>query len=83
MTQLKWYKFDKVFREIYGKSAFALLTEYRMKVAADLLHDERDLTIMEIASETGYSDPSPFVKAFHKFFGLYPDKFRQNQKNNS
>jgi AraC-like DNA-binding protein len=79
---LKKYKLEKGFREMYGKSAFALLTEQRMKVAANLLQDERDLTIMEIATETGYSDPSPFVKAFYRFFGLYPDRFRQNQKKN-
>ena len=37
------------------------------------------LTILEIAYEVGYENPSKFSKVFKKYYGLLPSKFKEYQ----
>ncbi|MEM6804325.1 MAG: helix-turn-helix transcriptional regulator [Bacteroidota bacterium] len=51
----------------------------RLKKAKELLLIS-DLSISEIAYETGHTDPSYFSKTFKSKYGLSPKEFRQNMK---
>lgn len=53
------------------------LVELRMKHAIELL-SSTNRSIAEIASELGYSDQYCFSKAFRKYYGETPSKFRRH-----
>jgi AraC-like DNA-binding protein len=56
---------------ITGISPNALLREYRLMRALDLLRKE-DRNISQTTFDTGFSSPSYFTKCFQKRFGLQP-----------
>ena len=69
----------RCFKEMYGKTIFQYMQEYRVSEAARLLI-EGEGSIMEIAARVGYENSSKFAKAFQKFTGLTPSVYRQKHK---
>lgn len=61
-----------------GTSHSRVLAEVRLKVAIDLLEDRR-LTLAEISSRLGYSDPAHFTRAFTRWTGRTPRDYRQDR----
>jgi transcriptional regulator GlxA family with amidase domain len=53
----------------------AHLRAVRLRNAADLL-THQPLTVTDVARLVGYRQPSHFVKAFHRRYGLTPGAFR-------
>jgi AraC-like DNA-binding protein len=53
------------------------LLEDARKQAAGRLIRESSLAICEVAFLVGYSEPGPFHRAFKKWFGVTPERFRQ------
>lgn len=66
----------KAFRIIYGKSIYAYMKEYRINAAALLLQDSSK-SILEIANDLGYQNPSKFSAAFKSLRGLTPRDYRK------
>ena len=66
-------------RKQYGKTFHDILTEVKMKKAADLL-TTTDLTMSRIAEQTGFSDKSYFLKCFKKHFGMTPLEYKNLPK---
>ena len=66
----------KAFTIIYGKSIYAYMKEYRVNVAALLLQDSSK-SILEIANDLGYQNPSKFSAAFKSLRGLTPRDYRK------
>ena len=63
-----------------GMSYRDLLDAVRYEAATDLMQDT-DITITEIASLLGYSDPSHFARAFRRMAGVSPREYmRQRQE---
>jgi AraC-like DNA-binding protein len=62
------------FKEIYGNSIFAFLLEHRLDHAR-LLLDTMKYQVNEVAFQTGYTNPSHFISAFKKKFGVTPKKY--------
>jgi AraC-like DNA-binding protein len=62
------------FKEIYGNSVFAFLLEHRLDHARVLL-DTMKYQVNEVAFQTGYTNPSHFIAAFKKKFGVTPKKY--------
>lgn len=58
----------------------AVLTEERMKVAAEML-GKTDKPVKEIALAAGYQDEAYFMKVFKKYFGCTPSDFRGESMN--
>lgn len=56
-----------------------LLAEVRFETALALLNDP-NIRIIDIAHELGYRDPSNFTRAFRKWTGATPQKFRRRQR---
>ncbi len=59
-----------------GEGYQTLKDEVRRDAAVDLL-GRPDLSLMEIANRTGFSEPSTFHRAFKKWTGLAPGEYRQ------
>jgi len=68
-----------IFRKSVNCTPMNFLTEYRLKKSTELLL-ESDLTVTEIAYETGFSGASYFSESFRKTFGCSPREFRDKKK---
>jgi AraC-like DNA-binding protein len=62
------------FKEIYGNSVFAFLLDHKLDHARVLL-DTMKYQVNEVAFQTGYANPSHFIAAFKKKFGVTPKKY--------
>jgi AraC-like DNA-binding protein len=48
----------------------------RLKKAFDVINNEKDSTIQEVANKLGYKNTSHFAKAFKAFYNFYPSEIR-------
>lgn len=62
-----------------GQSFGTIKDELRFVIAERLLQENR-LSVAEVAAELGYSEPSAFYRAFHKWMGQSPGRFRTVQR---
>ncbi|MFZ6009704.1 MAG: helix-turn-helix transcriptional regulator [Bacteroidota bacterium] len=65
------YKLKRGFKDVFHKTAFGYLADYRLEQAKQALHDQNK-SISDIAYELGYSSPQHFSSAFKKKFGISP-----------
>ena len=65
------YKLKKGFREVFGNSIFAYLTDYKLEQARMQLL-EKTKTATELFQELGYSSVQHFSKAYKNKFGVSP-----------
>lgn len=72
------YYFSKRFKEETGVNFIDYLTEIRIKKAKELL-ENRNLSIKEICSKVGYSDPNYFSRIFKKIENVTPSDYREKQ----
>lgn len=68
------FKLKKVFKHRYGTTVFAYLRRMRMEQARRLLRDG-NTTVLDIACQVGYANPSHFSRAFRSEFGQNPRHF--------
>lgn len=66
------------FQNLLGSSPIAYLTQWRHRLAADLLASG-EATIAEIADRVGYGSEAGFSRAFSRHFGLPPAQFRKSK----
>lgn len=71
---LSEYKLKEGFKSIYGKTVFQFLNDYRLDTARHLL-DQDKLKVNDVAYSIGYTNPSHFITAFKKKFGVTPKKY--------
>lgn len=64
-----------LFAEKTGESWSSYVKKIRMEKAAQLM-EERDFSITEIASMTGYNDVSLFIRNFKQATGMTPKRYR-------
>lgn len=64
------------FKGVYGISVFSFLRSYRMHTAAKLLR-EGDKSVLSVAGQVGYSNPSKFAAVFKKEMGLAPKEYKK------
>lgn len=69
--------FTECFKEIYGKTYYSFIKEFRIKKAAELLRLEKN-SVAEIALMVGYQNASKFSKAFLDVMGATPIHYRKN-----
>ena len=69
--------FSKLFSSQFGMPPAKFILKTRMKKAEELLRFT-DLPVSAIALSVGFSDPLYFSRAFHRFMGLSPTKYRSN-----
>lgn len=71
---LNEYRLKEGFKNIYGKTVFQFLNDYRLDVARHML-DSDGVKVNEAAYHIGYTNPSHFIAAFKKKFGITPKKY--------
>ncbi len=71
---LNEYQLKAGFKEIYGNSVFAFLLDHKIDQARVLL-DSQKFQVNEVAYQIGYTNPSHFIAAFKKKFGVTPKKY--------
>ena len=76
MIGLNEYQLKVGFKNIYGNSVFQFLNDYKMEYARKLL-DDRAHKVNEVSQEVGYSNPSHFIAAFKRKYGITPKKYLQ------
>lgn len=64
----------------WGVSFEEMLDDYRRNQAILLLR-RQELTALEIAYSLGYSDPAHFSRAFRRWTGMSPHRYRRSSEN--
>lgn len=62
------------FKEIYGNTVFGYLLDHKLDHAR-LLLDSKKYQVAQVAYQIGYTNPSHFIAAFKKKFGVTPKKY--------
>lgn len=71
---LNEYRLKAGFKNIYGKTVFQFLNDYRLDKAREILN-EGQVKVNDAAYQIGYTNPSHFIAAFRKKFGVTPKKY--------
>lgn len=69
---------SQVINDSLGKSFFEMVAEYRVEEAKQLLKDQPNIKIEEIAEQVGYNSKSSFNTAFKKLTGKTPSEYRSD-----
>ncbi len=64
------YHFHRIFRAIMDETIGELVLRIRMEKAIRMLLLERHKTVLEIALDVGFTNPSSFSRAFKRYFGF-------------
>lgn len=75
---LNEYRLKVGFKEVYGNTVYGYLLDHKMDHARTLL-DSSKYKVNEVAYTLGYTNPSHFITAFKKKFGLTPKKYLSNE----
>jgi len=70
--------FSKV-KTITGQTPNEYIQTIRLKKAADMLVNESNKNVSEIAYDTGFNSPRYFAMAFKKHFGVAPSDYVKNR----
>lgn len=68
--------FYKIFKQISGETPITYVNRHRTRLAANLLK-YTDLSVLDIALQTGFDNVSYFIKTFKKFTGFTPSAWRK------
>lgn len=73
------YYFSKIFKEETDENFIEYVTGVRIRKAKELL-DTTELSMKEICSMVGYSDPNYFSRSFKKNVGVTPTEYKEGGK---
>jgi AraC-like DNA-binding protein len=62
------------FKEIYGNTVYGYLLDHKLDFSR-LQLDSKKFKVNEVATQVGYTNPSHFIAAFRKKFGITPKKY--------
>jgi YesN/AraC family two-component response regulator len=72
------HRFSRVFNRRFGRSLKSYLNDIRVKRATELLRNNRDLSMADIAGAVGYRNIVHFDRVFKEVYGMSPKEYRQN-----
>ncbi|HEY5692442.1 MAG TPA: AraC family transcriptional regulator [Cyclobacteriaceae bacterium] len=78
LTGLNEYQLKVGFKQIYGNTVYGFLLDHKL-TNAQLLLDTAKFKVNEVAYQIGYTNPSHFIAAFKKKFGVTPKKYLMNR----
>ena len=76
MIGLNEYQLKVGFKNIYGNTVYKYLHEYKMDQSRKMLNSGH-YRVNEVGFQVGYSNPSHFIAAFKKKYGITPKKYLQ------
>jgi len=68
---------SQVINESLNKSFFDYINERRVEEAKNMIANNEDLNLLEIAFQCGFNNKNSFTNAFKKYVGTTPSSFRQ------
>jgi AraC family transcriptional regulator, transcriptional activator of the genes for pyochelin and ferripyochelin receptors len=74
------YTLKRGFRQVFGKTVFGYLHDYRLEQAEKLLASNL-MKVTEVADAIGFDSRSYFAAAFRKKFGVGPKTYQMKYKN--
>lgn len=66
------------FRQLFGTTVFSYLLEARLIAARQMLEQGLDMPLKQLAWMMGYRQPSNFITAFRRRFGVSPGIYRRD-----
>ena len=69
---------SKMFKESTGEGMLDYLYGLRISRAKELLKENRNMKIEEVSQRVGFAHTRAFTRAFVKFEGITPSRYRQN-----
>lgn len=72
-------RLNEGFRALFGATAFEYLRDARLDAARDILFENRDLPLKQIAWQVGYSHSTNFINAYRRRFGVSPNRHRRDR----
>lgn len=75
ITGISRFRLIRLCKDHWGQTPIQRLTQMRMEHARRLLQ-ETSLSVIEVALECGYGNPSHFAVAFRRFTGMSPREYR-------
>lgn len=70
---------SRLYKEIMGISFTNYLTDCRMKASLDLLINQREMTIKDIAAASGFNTIQNYMRLFKKYYGKTPSQYREEE----
>lgn len=74
MSGLSEYKLKEGFKQVYGTTVYGFVLDKKLEKAREKLQ-LGEMQVKEIAYEVGYENPSHFITAFKKKYGITPKQF--------
>lgn len=71
----KWHSF-RIFKELFNKTPFEYIRALRLTRAARKIKIDPNANILNIALDFGFASHEGFTKAFQRYFGVNPCKYR-------
>lgn len=71
------FHLSRVFKAHIGQSIHQYLLQLRLRHAVDVLLDQPESRLTDLALDTGFATPSHFSRTFHKHFGVPPGRLNQ------
>lgn len=68
----------RLFNRFTGNSVYTYLTNYRINAAKELLVNQDQMEIQQLATQVGFQDSSHFISVFKKSTGITPMEFRKS-----
>ncbi|MGC3990678.1 MAG: helix-turn-helix domain-containing protein [Chthoniobacteraceae bacterium] len=78
LAGLSKFHFHRLFKSATGRSPSRYHLHLRMEAAKRLLRETKT-SVMEVALEVGYVNPSHFAQLFRRETGLAPSAYRQQR----
>lgn len=79
---LNEYQLKVGFKEIYGNTVYGYLLDHKLDHSRALL-DKGQFLVNEVAYQIGYTNPSHYIAAFRKKYGVTPKKYLMNHAGKS
>ena len=73
----------KLSQQLYGCGISEHIRDLRVKMAKELLTEQPELALADIATQCGYHDYNYFINVFTKVAGISPGAFRRNEVRNT
>lgn len=70
------FHFARIFAAVTGETLFHYVQRLRLRLAAEMLLEDPEARVTDIALRVGYSTPSSFNRVFKRFVGMAPTRFR-------
>ena len=71
------FHFHRVFKGVTGETLIDFVQRTRLERAARALYVNRSASVIQVALDYGYENPSSFARAFRRYFGMSASRWRR------